>query len=36
MESFPDAAALIARTIEILGGHDKAWAIVDAEFSSMT
>ena len=36
MGPFPDTAAVIARTIEILGGHDKAWAIIDEEFSSMT
>ena len=36
MHPFPDPAAVIARTIEILGGHDEAWAIIDKEFSSMT
>ena len=36
MQSFPDTARVTARTIELLGGTDRAREVMDAEFRSMT
>jgi hypothetical protein len=36
MPNFPETARVTARTIELLGGKDRAREVMDAEFSTMT